>query len=72
MSKKDERVSKEASMAGDMQKHRRSSGAKSGQIYRAREAGRRIEAFMKKSQANGAESRNAMLRAKKLLSRLGL
>lgn len=59
-------------MAGDMQKHRRSSGAKSGQIYRAREAGRRIEAFMKKSQANGAESRNAMLRAKKLLSRLGL
>ena len=52
--------------------HRRSSARKSGASIRAKAAGRRIEAFMKKSQANGAESRNAMLRAKKVLSRLGL
>lgn len=40
-------------MAGDMRKHRRSSGAKSSRAIKARAAGRRIEEFMKKSQASG-------------------
>ena len=59
-------------MAGDMQKHRRSSGAKSGQLYRAREAGRRIEEFMKKSQASGNQERRSRLRVEALVKRLGL
>lgn len=59
-------------MAGDMRKHRRSSGAKSSRAIKARAAGRRIEEFMRKSRANGATAKNWRSRAETMLKRLDL
>ena len=59
-------------MAGDMRKHLRTSGAKSSRAIKARAAGRRIEEFMKKSQASGNQERRSRLRVEALVKRLGL